>query len=269
MLLLITWIVIYIFIVLALNKVVRPAQNRAWFKILFFPGTLLAAAVQAVAARLCVGSAYRISLIRDGKAAFEFEKKRLPLLSGALFLLVAHLIIYLLYMSGALFLDSRGVPGIYSISLPNLYPQELFRGVIYFDFREYLSSLQALFRNAQGNPLPYAILLYGVAGTLAAMRVAGRESICALILVLLFSCLGYLVEWFGVGFSFWSRGWWAEIFYFPDWWALLSLFVSLVGISLSLFLIPALFHFSIRLLPGKEKPAKARKPAREKAGATA
>jgi hypothetical protein len=66
----------------------------------------------------------------------------------------------------------------------------------------------------------------------------------------MFSLVGgatYLGNWFGVGFPFLSRGWWARRYYFSDWWALFSLFLTLAGLSLCLFLIPRLFLLAARL----------------------
>jgi hypothetical protein len=265
MLILVSWLAVYTLILLILNWVLRPVQDRIWFKVLFLPGTLIAIATQTIAGILTIGQAFRAFPIQDGKLAFEFRKDRLPCLAGTLFILLAHLFIFLLFFGGMLYLDSADLYRPDAVNLPDLYPGALFSGWVYWDFREYLWGLERLINTALRSPLIPLICLYLVAGTLASMRVASRESIFALILVLLLSGSAYVGEWLGVSFALLSRGWWARAFNFPYWWAIFSFFMTLSAATLLILLVPRVCNMGYRFFfRSPNRRLRSRGPERKK-----
>src|SRR5688572_25977259 len=95
---LLSWLLVYTLILAALGWAVRPVRDRRWFKILLFPGTILASGIQAACALLSVATACRFSPIRDREPSFELERERVPCLGGALFVLLTHATLYFLYV---------------------------------------------------------------------------------------------------------------------------------------------------------------------------
>ncbi len=235
------WLLVYILILFGVNRAVEPWRDRLWFKIAFFPGTLLAVLVQAVGALLCVGSASRVNLFGDRRPAFAFEKERVPCLAGALFLIVSQTIFYAIYLYAATTAESWGYLYTAWTSLPSLYPAEAIEGYIFFDFRGYRLGVKCLWGDAWGRPLGYGILFHAAAGAFAQLRMGRREWSWAAIALGFFGAIASIMDWFGIGFPFLSRGWWASIFHFPNWWAAFSLFVTLAGFSLAAFSLPHLF----------------------------
>ena len=134
---LITWLVVYILILMTLREASRPFRNRTWFKVLFLPGTLLAVVVQSVAAYLALSPRVKVSLLGDRKPAFALQSEKLPCLSGALFVLVKHLLFYILVVVGLVQMESRGLLEIRSMALPTLYPQKILTAHIDFNFGDY------------------------------------------------------------------------------------------------------------------------------------
>ncbi len=234
----VAWLVVYALILFGVNWAAEPWRDRLWFKILFLPGTLLAVLVQVAGALLCVGSASRVNLFGDRRPAFAFEKERVPCLAGALFVVVSQTILYTIYLYAATTAESWGHIYTAWLSLPSLYPAEAMEGYIFLDFRGYRQGLKYLWGDAWGRPLAYGILFHIAAGAFAQVRMGRREWSWAAIALGVLGVIASIMDWFGIGFPFLSRGWWASIFHFPNWWAAFSLFVSLAGVSLAAFSVP-------------------------------
>jgi len=258
---LIAWLGVYTLVLLALGRLARPWRERTWFKVLFFPGTILAAGVQVVAALLSVAGGARISPVGDKAPVFRFDQAKVPCLAGALFILLAHAFLYVIYLVAAAQVESAGLSNLHWLSLPRLYPEKIVEGHVDFDFRGYLAGLDAFFAASAARPLVPLLFLYVAAGAFASMRIERREAVWALILFAAAAALTWLARWFGVSFSFLSRGWWAGFSYFPDWWALFSLYVTLSGLSLAGFGIPRVLQ---RLVHGLTRPSEERKDSSKK-----
>src|SRR6185369_1805497 len=109
-----SWLFVYTLILAALAWSVRPVRGRKWFKIVCLPGTFIAASIQAAAAYLSVAVGFLIYPLRDGEPAFELERDRVPCLSGALFVLLTHAALYVLYLILVAELESGALLDIHS-----------------------------------------------------------------------------------------------------------------------------------------------------------
>ena len=58
-------------------------------------------------------------------------------------------------------------------------------------------------------------------------------------------------DWFGVGFPFLSRGWWAGWSFYPKCWALFSFYVTLLLVTLTTFTCVRVVPAAVRRTFGK------------------
>ncbi len=269
MLQILSWLLVYTLIQVALGWAVRPLRDRSWFKVLCLPGTLLAASIQSASAFLSVATNFRFSPFRDGEPAFELERDRVPCLSGALFVLLTHAALYVLYLILAAELESAALLDIHSVRLPGLSLPE---ARLEAGFAEYLRGLWTWIQGPARQAPAACIVFYFSAASFASLRVSRRETFWALVMFCLVGGATYLGNWFGVDFPFLSRGWWARRYYFSDWWAVFSLYLTLAWLSLCAFLVfrvlllvPRLFGVAARPADVARKRA-AKRRAKIKAG---
>jgi hypothetical protein len=256
---LLSWLAVYAAILFAMSRLAGGLRRRRWFKLAFLPGTLLAALVQAVPARLCVSPGFEVSPAAEGRPAFAFkDDARVPCLGGALFLLLSQCVLYLAWSFAAGQLELPGRLDACGLSLPACHFAEVVQGQARVSFRDYFGNLEAVIGAAAVHPLLAACVLYAAVGTLASLRLDGKESLWALVILALFAGAAQLAENFGIGFSFLSRGWWARVYYASRWWNLFSMFVTLAGLSLGALSVIRL----IALTAGgdREKAEKRRRP---------
>ena len=231
----VAWLAIYTVLIYVLGLVVRPWRDRSWFKALFLPGILVAIALQKVSAALCLGVPCTISPLEDGRPAFGFDARRVPCLAGALFILVCHFFIYVVFIFSASKLDSAGLVETDVVSLPTLHAHQVANGYVRVDARGYVRGVGRLLDFSRERFLFTAALLYVAAGVFASVTFTRRQCRWGMIGLAALGVVAYIADWFETGFPFLTRGWWARFFYFPDWWALFSLYVTSLILALSLF----------------------------------
>src|SRR5262245_1215023 len=122
---LLSWLLVYTLILAALGWAVQPVRDRKWFKVLLFPGTIVAAGIQAGCALLSVATACQFSPLLDGEASFELERERVPCLAGAVFVLLTHSTLYFLYVVLTLQFASSALLEAYPIRLPGLVSRKV------------------------------------------------------------------------------------------------------------------------------------------------
>ena len=260
---LLSWLAAYAAILFAMGRLAGGLRRRRWFKLAFFPGTLLAALVQAVPARLCVSPGFEVSPAAEGRPAFAFkEDARIPCLGGALFLLLSQGLLYVVWLVLAGRLELAGRLDACGLNLPACHFAEVVQGQARVSFGDYLGNLQAVLGATAVHPLLSACVLYVALGTLASLRLDGKESLWALVVLSLLAGAAHLGESFGIGFSFLSRGWWAQVYYASRWWNLFSMFVTLAGISLGALLILRLLDLCVG--GDREKEVKPKRPRKSR-----
>lgn len=231
MLHLITWLAIYFLLLFGLGRVIRDWRDRTWFKVLFLPGTLIAVLPQAVASLLCLGGACRVSPIGDRRPTFGVDDfSRIPSFAGALFVLLSHLLFYVLFLVGVILLQSGGHLNAQLVSLPTLYPEQALEGNIQVNLKGYLEGLNALWGYALSNPAPVLCVLYASAGAFSCLRLWGREFHWGLVVVVILGGLLYVAGRFGVGLPF--R---ANLYYIPRWWVLFSFYFTMALLTFAGF----------------------------------
>jgi hypothetical protein len=264
------WFAVYILILYWLGRVLAPWRERSWFKIAFLPGAMLAAVLQTASGLLCLGATCKISPVADRRPTFGLEGGKVPCLAGALFVLLSHFLFYVVFLIFVSQLEGRGLLNAHVVSLPNLYPYQVMEGHIEVNLRGYLSGLNYLIAGAFARPLPFLLVLYLAAGAFSCLRVSGRECRWGAIVLLVLGGILYSAEWFGVGFPFMSRGWWAGLFRFPGWWVLFSYYITMAGLTLFLFSAPRLSSIVWGALrPKEEKKGSSSKEKRAKVAVTA
>lgn len=247
MLHIVAWLAVYAVVLFVLGEAVRPYRKQRWFKVLFFPGVLIAVGVQAVASKLCVGGKLKFALLKSGEAALFMTKRDVPCLAGALFVLVSHALFYTLFfitvsrLENAVDFDAR------MISLPSLYPHDMLEGQIVVDVKDYIASLRESVDAFKASPMPYLVIFYLAFPVFANLQLRGREFFWAALLVVALGCPVYFADWLGLGFPFLSRGWWARFFYFPEWWGLFSLYVTMAFVALGLSCLLRVGHLIVHL----------------------
>lgn len=251
MLHIVAWLAVYAMVLFALGQVIRPWRTRTWFKALFFPGLLVAIAVQATAATLCVGGRYRTAPLKPGHYAFRLEDD-VPCLAGALFVFVSHCLFYALFFVAARQLERLGGLQVDVVALPGIQPQEVLDGRIAVDFGAFLGGLRRGAEQLFENPLPYLTLLYLAAPMFANFKLQGRELLWAALLVIGLGCAVSFGDYLEMGFPFLSRGWWASFFVFPEWWGVFSLYVTAALLTLIMAAVPGLGAMLARTMwPGE------------------
>ncbi len=257
MLHLITWLAIYALVLFALAPAVRSWRETRWFKWIFLPGTLLAVLIQAIAALLCVGRRFELSLWRSGRPAFRMHRENVPWVAGAVFVLLSHLAAYVLFLLAVARVEAIAELECDLVCLPQLHPHDMLDGRFEVEVSGYLAGLQAMRSAVCEHPIAFGVLFWIVAPVLAHLRVATREFLwCALVFGAL-AIVAYCADWLGMGFPFLTRGWWAEWFYFPRWWALFSLWVTVAMTSCVAFWVARPLVALAKLLalpPGDDGP---------------
>ncbi len=265
-----SWLAVYSGLLFGLNRAVGPFRERRWFKVLFFPGTLLAALVQAVPARLCVAPSFEVSLLGEGRPAFDFKEGRVPCLGGALFLLLSQALLYTIWLILAGELDLVACLDAGGLNLPAFHLRDFLQGRSGIRSGDYFERLGIVLRVSALHPLIALPVLYLALGTFASLRLDGKESLWALVVLSFLAALAEVGESFGVGFSFLGRGWWARALYSSQWWAAFSLYLTLAGLCLGAYLFLRLLlegaGLARGLFPGKRRrPRKAGDRARARA----
>lgn len=235
MLRIVTWLAVYTLLVYALGRVVRPWKDRSWFKASFLPGTVLGVLVQKVAAALCLSTRCRCSPLGDRRPAFDVDTARVPVLAGALFVLLSHVLFYVVFLFGVSYLEARGSLNAHVVSLPDIPTYQAMEGYFHLDAREYVEGVRELRRNWSRRPLVLSLTFYVVAGALASLTVSGLQFRWSIIALGTLAGLTYFGDYLEIGFPFLSRGWWAGFSQFPSWWALFSFYVTQGLFALGLF----------------------------------
>lgn len=229
---LVAWLAVYVLLLWLLGMAADPWRSRRWFKAFFLPGTLLAIGLQQLAARACVGTRYKTSAFREGPC-FSFDRTaQVPWLAGALFVVLSHVLLYSVFLLIAVRLDAAGWWNAGLVSLPGIEAEDALAGRIEIDLQGYIHGLEALGRQAARRPWTHLFVSWLLAGLFVSLPFTGQHCRWSLTALAILGGLTWLVHWFGVGFPFLSRGWWAGIFVFPDWWALFSLYFT--GLLLTL-----------------------------------
>ncbi len=240
MLHLIFWLGVYSLLLLAIAQASGELDRSRVFKLAFFPATIVAVFVQIVAALLTVGRTYQISLFASGKPAFCLQpKKKVPILAGAVFVLVSHAALYALFLAFVTVGEREAQVEVRELHLPSVTPHELVEGQIDVDLRGYLRGFPRLWDAAKESPVFYGILAYIFVPAFALVRLQGRAAQWTATVMIALALVVYTMDWFGLDYRFFSRGWWARWIYFPGWWALFSLFVTGALAMLAASIVPA------------------------------
>jgi hypothetical protein len=232
MLHLIVWVAVYTLIVWLLGSAVRSWRHRHWFKVLFLPGTLVAALVQSISALLCLGSVKEVHFFRDGKPFLEFDRSRIAYVGGGLFVLLAHGLFFTVFLLAVTQMEAEGLLDAHAISLPDLYPYEMIEGDVDVSVRPYLEGSRDWLAASRDRPLVMLGFFYCAFALFASMSISGLEWRRGAFILVALGGVTWLSAFLGVSFSLFSRGWWMGWFQFPDWWELFSLFVTLSALTL-------------------------------------
>ncbi len=235
MLHLVAWVAIYTLVLWAVGGLIKPWRDRTWFKMLFLPGTLVAALIQSISALLCFGSVKEVHFFRDGKPFLEFDKSRIPYLGGGLFVLLSHAVLFTGFFFAASQLETAGLVDAHAVVLPNLSPLDLLEGEVELSAGPYFESVVAWMQTLVDQPVSSAIFVYAVLSLFASMSMAGAEWRRGAVVLSAIGFVCYAGVWLGVGFSFFSRGWRASWSVFPEWWEVFSLFVTLAALTFVFF----------------------------------
>ena len=236
MLHIVAWLAVYTGVLFLLGEAIRPWRTRHWFKLLFFPGVLIAIGVQAFAATLCVGGNLKFAPLKEGQAAFFMQKNDVPYLAGGLFVLVSHALFFALFFLTVRLFESPAGFDPSAIALPSLYPHAVLEGRIDGNATDYFTVFRAGVGTLKFTPAPFLLLLYFAVPIFANLRLRAREFFWAGVLIIALG-IAYFGNWAGLGFPFLSRGWLARFFYVPDWWGIFSLYVALALVALPLPLL--------------------------------
>lgn len=232
MLHIIAWLGAYVAILLSLGRIAGRWREARWFKCAFFPATCIALGVQSFAAYLCIGGLVKTSPIRGGEPLFAVKRGQVPCFAGALFLVISHSLVYLLFVLTVGQLERMDLIDAQLICLPSIYPYDILDGHIEVHMRGYFRSVSHWLSDVQERPWCYLGVLYVFAPTFASLRIRGREVFWALLVVVVLGLAVYFADWLGIGFPMMSRGWWVSLFHFPEWWAVFSFYVTTALIAL-------------------------------------
>ena len=225
------WLGIYVLALGAIGWGLRPWYRRRWFKLVCLPGTLLGALLQATGALLCVHPVKKIHGFKDGEPFVELGLSRLPTLGAALFVVVTQAAFFALFLTATGLLESAGVIQGRGIALPTAGP-DIGVKELGASTRAYLDAALGWTAQAPHHPVAVVLLLYVYGSTCAALRLCRRQWQSALLGLGALAALSYAATWFGVGVRTFSRAWWIEWLYVPEWWERFSLFLTLGFVAL-------------------------------------
>ncbi len=225
MLHILAWLAVLSVALFALGEAIRPWRKRRWFKLVFFPGVLLAIGVQVLAARLCVEAHIKRSPLGEGDSAFFIEKTDLPPVAGALFVLLSHAFTFVFFaLVVILFRILFGLDPA-AIQLCSLYPARLSADPLH---------VSAVESGAGSALAPYFLLVYFFAPVFSNLRLRGREYLVA---GLFLFTLGWIDVGNLLGLETSSQSWSSRLFLFPPWWGIFSLYVLAVLFTLAVAVV--------------------------------
>jgi hypothetical protein len=242
MLHIVAWAALYSLILVLIGWVTRSWRDRTCFKLIFLPGTAVGALIKRIASLISLGSAGTIQFVQDREPYFKPGASRVSFLTGGLFLILTHGMLYVLFAVVMNLLDARGVLAAYEVSLPNLYPYDIAEGYIEIAVAPYFQDLGAWTDGLMERPLLLAMVVYADLSIFASMGITGLEWRRGGILLFACGSLVYAASWYGVGVGFLTRGWWASIFHVPTWWAMFSLFITFATLALCSLVAIWLLH---------------------------
>jgi hypothetical protein len=228
----VVWAGLYTLILLGVGWVIGSWSERTWFKILLLPGTLLGAMIQALSALVCVGSIKAVHFFRDHKPFLELEQSRLPYFGGGLRVLLAHLFLFTVFFFVVSEAAAVAEVDVHALHLPELCVEEVLDGDVEITAGLYLAEARDWVADVSRRPLVALVILYLAVALFSALKMTASEWRCGAFVLLAIGCIGYVGIGYGMGFRTFSRGWWASWLYFPQWWELFSLFVTLSVLSL-------------------------------------
>jgi len=240
------WIGLYTLILLGVGWAIGSWSERTWFKVLVLPGTLLGAVIQALSAFACIGSIKAVHFFRDRKPFLEVEQSRLPFLGGGLRVLLAHLLLFTVFLFLVSEAEAVAKVDAHALHLPDLCAEEILEGDVEIEAGPYLLETRDWVAGVSRRPVVALMILYLAVALFSSLKMTGKEWRCATLALLAIGAVAYIGVWFGVGFRTFSRGWWAGWFYFPQWWELFSLFVTLSVLSLCFLILARLVTVSIQ-----------------------
>jgi hypothetical protein len=231
------WALLYLVLLLVIGASTRRVRHRAWFKLVFLPGTILAGSLKGLAALLCLGSIRGFGLFRDREAFVKVREGRLPYLPGGLCLAATHALLFALWLLGAGRLAEAGLLAPGRVRLPDLYPYDILDGVVAVDASTYLAGLRKWLAANRSRPLAAGAFFYLGLSVFASLGISGREARRGAVVLAGAGLLAHLAAWFGLGFRFLGRGWWAAFFYGSRWWELFSLFFTVAALAAGVLLL--------------------------------
>lgn len=224
----VVWLGIYVFLLWALRLVVGTWRDQLWFRCVFAPAMIVTALVLRPLGRLCFGKRSRVRPLESGVRAVAVEGERVPCLAGALWLVLTHLIVYILFISAASQIATFTGLGVDTVVLPEIDVDELFLGRIELDWNDSIEGLQAFAGQGAIPTLGLIAIAWLGASFFCALGPSMDQGIWALLVLVLFGLSSRVARWFGLGFPFLSRGWFAEFFFFPSCWSLFALFCTVL-----------------------------------------
>jgi len=147
-------------------------------------------------------------------------------------LLTSHgaLLVTFVLISGLL--SEQCLLDIYNVHLPHLYPYAMLDGEIRIDAGDYLVSVLEWAGCLGGSPLFTSLLAYGSLCLFLPAAISARAWRRGAVVLFLAGMTAYAAAWFGVGVTFFSRGWFAGYLHVPEWWAVFSLYITLACCTL-------------------------------------
>ena len=213
---------------------------------------MLAAVIQAFSALVSVGAIKKVHYFEDGKPFIELDLRRLPYLGGGLCVLLTHLLLFAVFFQVASTSAAIAEVNAHAFHLPEVGTEELLAGELAIDAGTYLSEARDWFGAVSRRPVLGLLILYISAALFAPLKLTVREWLSGAFALLLLGCVVYIAAGFGVGFRAFSRGWWATMYYFPEWWEIFSLFVTLALLCLVTVTTLRLGAFTSQLAFGRE-----------------
>lgn len=226
----ICWATIYAVVLWGIGITTKPWQKSAAFKLIFFPGSVVAAALHTIASLPCFGTLGRVSF-SDGKPLHTFERPGDPkvpaLVPVGVFLIATQLGVYILFLTCASHLYELEVLPRRTVVLPDLYPHDLLEGRLEVDASDVRLDLGPWLDALSAQPILFIAMSYGIVSLFASMSVSLGVLVRAKAVLFVLGAFAWVSGWLGAGFGWFTKGWWVRLLYVPDWWTDFSLFFAL------------------------------------------
>jgi hypothetical protein len=239
------WSAVYFSAVYAAARYGGKLGQRKLVKVLFLPGVALYAACRSLGCLISMAPVDKIEFVRDREPFLRVGATRIPYFGHLLSAVFTHLPLILLffYVHGALPVADWDALGLPSIARLRADPAL---------FLTYLSRL------GEGLPLSTGavwLAWYLFLGAAVSSDLRLPEFLAMIVVTIVGCWIAGILSWLGVGFSFFSRGWFMSYWYIPEWVGIASVYATLALLaSVAVILVnAALTKVLPKLVPAQGK----------------